>query len=380
MNSRILFVDDEPNVLEAFRRTLRKSFEITTCVSPQEALQIVRTEPDFAVIVSDMRMPGMSGIELLTEVKQAKPDTVRIMLTGNHDQETAVEAVNRGDVFKFLTKPCETNTLISTLEQSTRQFQLVTAERELLTRTVQGSVKVLLDALSIAKPEAFGRNERILQKARELASGLEGVDSWELSTAALLAHLGGAAVATAPLDKVAAGRDLTKTERTEYDRHPELGAQLLSAVPRFEGIAQCVLYQHKNFDGSGFPEDERQGADIPLSARILHLALALDDLRTRGWSEAAVMQEIRSRASWYDPALLARFLEAPRSDSAKSFLVAADRLDVGLMIEEDVQNNQGVLLICRGQAVTLAIVKHLRHFHALGTLTAPILVSSSPRP
>ena len=370
MNGRVLFVDDEPNVLDAFRRALRKSFEVTTCVNPQEALQMVRTEPDFAVIVSDMRMPGMSGIELLTEVKQAKPDTVRIMLTGNHDQETAVEAVNRGDVFKFLTKPCETNTLISVLEQSVRQFQLVTAERELLTRTVQGSVKVLLDALSIAKPEAFGRNERLLVKARELSVGLEGLDSWELNTAALLANLGCVAVPKTTLDKVVAGRDLTKAERTDYERHPELGAQLLSAVPRFEGVAQCVLYQHKNFDGSGFPEDSRRGAEIPLGARVLRLALALDDLQSRGWSEAAVMQEIRDHAGWFDPGLLARLVDTPRGDTAQTFLVTADKLDVGLMIEEDVQNNQGVLLICRGQAVTPAIVKHLRHFHILGTLTA----------
>ena len=138
MNRRVLFVDDEPNVLDGIRRVIHKKFDVSTAVSGAEALRLLEAEPEFAVIVSDMRMPEMSGVELLAEVKRSRPDMVRIMLTGNQDQKTAIEAVNRGEVFKFLTKPCEAATLTAALELSLRQYQLLTAERELLTRTLAG--------------------------------------------------------------------------------------------------------------------------------------------------------------------------------------------------------------------------------------------------
>ena len=105
MTERILLVDDEPNVLHALTRQLRKRFDLRTAESGEAALRLLKTEGPFAVIVSDMRMPEMNGVELLATVKTLYPDTVRLMLTGNADQETAIEAVNSGQIFRFLTKP-----------------------------------------------------------------------------------------------------------------------------------------------------------------------------------------------------------------------------------------------------------------------------------
>ncbi len=114
-NRRVLFVDDEVNVVEGIKRQVRKSFDVFTATNPREALALVQSEPDFAVIVSDMRMPQMSGVEFLSAVKKARPETIRVMLTGNQDQLTAAAAVNDGEVFKFLNKPCDVVSLSASI-------------------------------------------------------------------------------------------------------------------------------------------------------------------------------------------------------------------------------------------------------------------------
>src|SRR5580704_2833849 len=111
MLKRILFVDDEPNVLQAFERQFRKQFEIHTAVGPAPGLTAVAENGPFSVIVSDLRMPGMDGIEFLTRVRQMAPDTVRVMLTGQADLGASIAAVNHGNIFQFLTKPCPSETL-----------------------------------------------------------------------------------------------------------------------------------------------------------------------------------------------------------------------------------------------------------------------------
>ena len=130
MNNQILFVDDDPNLLAALQRSLRRLFHFDTALGGPEALNTIATHGPYAVIVADQSMPGMSGVELLEIVRQRAPDTVRVMLTGNADQQAAVDAVNRGAVFRFLNKPCPPEVLIPALEMALKQYELVHTERE----------------------------------------------------------------------------------------------------------------------------------------------------------------------------------------------------------------------------------------------------------
>lgn len=160
MSDKILFVDDEVQILHSMERQLRKRFQVVTAESGQEALEIMAKEGPFAVVVSDMRMPVMDGVQLLTTIKNLYPDTVRMMLTGNADQETAIEAVNKGQIFRFLNKPCSPPTLINSLALAQRQYRLLTAERELLDKTLKGSVKLLSELLSFTSPAAVCASAR----------------------------------------------------------------------------------------------------------------------------------------------------------------------------------------------------------------------------
>ena len=127
---RVLLVDDDIEVLDALRRLLRSTFDVTTTCDPKEAIRLVVTNGPFAVVVSDLRMPGMDGVSLLYLIRQSAPDTVRVLLTGNADVEAAVSAVNQGNIFRFLTKPCPTATLIRAIEASVEQYRLLIGKHE----------------------------------------------------------------------------------------------------------------------------------------------------------------------------------------------------------------------------------------------------------
>lgn len=134
MLEKILFVDDEPSVLEALQRQFRQQFHVHTALGGAEGLTIVRMQGPFPVVVSDCRMPGMDGIQFLALVRKIAPDTVRMMLTGNHDLETAMKAVNQGEIFRFLTKPCPPDTFQSALEAGIKQYRLTRSQKSGLSR------------------------------------------------------------------------------------------------------------------------------------------------------------------------------------------------------------------------------------------------------
>ena len=146
LTERVLFVDDEVRVLQAYKRALRKIFSIDTATGGQQALELVDSRGPYAVIVADMRMPGMTGVQLLAEMRNRAPNTVRIMLTGNSDQQTAIDAVNEGDVFRFLNKPCSPENVGRAVAAGINHYRLATAEQDLLEKTLSGSIEMLSDA------------------------------------------------------------------------------------------------------------------------------------------------------------------------------------------------------------------------------------------
>jgi FixJ family two-component response regulator len=128
---KILFVDDEPPVLEGYQRLLRREFAVSTAIGGYQGLAAIQANGPFAVVISDMRMPEMTGVEFLAQVRQKAPDSVRMLLTGHADFDAAIQAVNRGNIFQFLTKPCERSTLVEAIHNGLVQYRAATAQREL---------------------------------------------------------------------------------------------------------------------------------------------------------------------------------------------------------------------------------------------------------
>lgn len=322
-------------------------------------------------------MPEMNGAELLETARRIVPDTVRVMLTGRADQLTAIDAVNRGEIFRFLNKPVKLEALRGVLELAARQYQLVTAERELLENTLRGSIKVLSEMLSIAKPEAFGRMDRLRKKSREIADQLEDISDWELDTAASLSLLGCVALPPELLSKVLEGAPLNAAEQREYQAHPALAAELLRNIPRMDGVADIVLYQHKSFDGTGFPADLRSGHALPVGARILNVVLAYDDLSNQGWSDRKIYDNLRRQSQLYDPRVLKALEQClEEADSRECQRLPLADIREGMTIEEDIRTSSGMLLVCKGHIIKRATEERLRKLAKAGLLDVQVLVST----
>ena len=179
MSRRVLFVDDEVNLLNGIERRLSGMFELSTASSGTDAIVKLEGANSFAVVVTDMRMPRMNGLELIRQARALSPDTVFIMLTGNQDQATAIQALNEGQVFRFMAKPCQNSDLIKAVEDGLRQHQLVTSEKELLHGTFCGAVSMLTDVLELTHQQIFGRMQQIQDTVEAIRSNLKIERSWE---------------------------------------------------------------------------------------------------------------------------------------------------------------------------------------------------------
>jgi len=373
--TKILCVDDEANVLAGFQRGLRRQFELEVAAGGDAALALLEKDTSFAVIVSDMRMPGMSGLQLLQRVKQRWPDIVRVMLTGNADQQTAVDAVNEGAIFRFLTKPCPPDRLAATLTAALEQHRLLTAERTLLEDTLHGSVRTLTDILALLAPETFGRGQQLREQMRAVAESLQLPDRWELELAAMLHGLGQIALPAEVAARARAGAALSTAEETMVRRVPEVGSNLLQHIPRLENVARMVLFQSKHYDGSGFPLDTPGGRAIPAGARLLHVLVDLAQLEARGGSRREALAQLRERAGWYDPDLLLAAAAVLGGVATRPVTTIAFKdLKPGQVLVSDVTTRDGLLILAAGNRVSPGLLERLRNFAAVSGVREPLYV------
>jgi len=194
MSDIALIVDDDVRLLEGLRRNLRGRVNVLTATDGSAALEILRDQGPIAVILCDMRMPGMDGIAVLRAARERFPETVRMMLTGNADQATAVDAINRGEIFRFLNKPCESDRLVAALEAGIRQYRLATGERELLEQTLAGSLRLLLDVLKLSGAGMADAIPNLRRWGRAIAQALQLPDPWKLDVALMLSEIGAVAI------------------------------------------------------------------------------------------------------------------------------------------------------------------------------------------
>lgn len=381
IGNQILFVDDDANVLSAYRRSLHKRYQITTCLSGDEGLTKLATEGPFAVVVADMQMPGMNGIQFLQRAQEQSPETVRLMLTGNADQKTAADAVNQGHVFSFLTKPCPPESLDAALANALKQYRLIMSEKELLEQTLNGAIKVLTDVLSMMDPQAFGRAERLRNEMKSIARWFKAPRPWELELGAMLSQIGYVAVPQPVLLKARAGLSLTGAEKDMLARVPQSGADLLQNIPRLGSVAEIVRYQHKNFDGSGYPHDGTVGEAIPIGARVLRVLNELLDAEKAKRTRQDAFRKMQETRGVYDPQVLEAvaacfdiYLDKVETETSRRESVRISELKVSSILAEDITTLEGALIVPSGTQITPPLLQKLRNFAELAALKEPIFI------
>ena len=360
MNQRVLFVDDEPNVLEGIQRTLRKQVELQTASSGAEALRLIGESGPFAVIISDMRMPAMNGAQFLAKVREQEPDTVRMILSGHADLEATIAAVNEGHIYRFLTKPCPSDRLLAAVEDGLNQHRLLTAEKVLLEQTLSGAVKMLIEILGMVSPAASSRAARLQRYTIELSGALGLAPHWEWGVAAFVSQIGYVALPKEMLFKVEACQTLNEEEKRLYESHPEVASKLLAAIPRLEDVAAIVTAQFGSLNHSDLPADLRQWDIRNAGQLLLRAAIEYDRLVSRGASRDSAINTLRQSTLGFPSSVLKAL--ARLSTSAKGTVIRQIQLadlTVGMTLDEDLVSPKGIRLVPSGAEVTTTLMIRL---------------------
>jgi response regulator RpfG family c-di-GMP phosphodiesterase len=366
---RVLCVDDEQRVLDGLTRTLRADFDVEHALNGPDALARLVQE-DFAVVLSDLRMPGMDGATFLGHAAEVSPSAVRVLLTGHTDVADAIEAVNKGRIFRFLTKPAGYEDLVSALSDAAAQHELIIAERVLLEQTLRGAVAAMLEALSLSNPLVFARATRIRRIVATMLPSFSAPDAWAIEIAAALSQLGAVSLPVEVVAKLDCGTPLTREQHELVDGLPALTEQLLVSIPRFDTVRSAIRLQNEDFDPA---------KQLPLGARLLRVAVDLDQLESLNFTRAEAAAAMSERVGRYDPVVLkvlADLAHLEELDLSKvPHAVKPVMLRPGMILARDVIDTSGVLLVGRGTEVTPGLIARIRN--AADRVGAEIWVSGT---
>ncbi|NRF71818.1 response regulator [Aquincola sp. S2] len=401
----VLCVDDEPNILSSLKRVLRgHGLCVITAGGGAQALSMLEKMP-VDLVISDMRMPGMDGAQLLEQVNERWPQIVRILLTGHADMDSTVAAINRGRIFRYLPKPWDEAELISTVRQGLQlqhlererarleklaqaqnaQLQAVNIELEArvaartaelkdanvrLQRNYLKSIKVFSNLLELRDGTLAGHGRRVAETARDIARkmGLPEEEQRQVFIAGLLHDIGLIGMADKVLGKPVAR--YTEDELTLYREHCVQGEQSLMALDDMHPMMPIIRSHHERWDGTGFP-DRRSGTDIPLGARILAVADAYDDLQNgmvagtpTSALEARTLMRL-ARGKQFDPEVLDVFLHITEPERPKvetRLMLGCDALEPDMVLASDLISARGVLMLTAGHRLTPALIRRIREF------------------
>jgi len=372
MAEKILLVDDDSNILDGYRRSLSREFTMETALGGPEALKLSVDNGPYAVVISDMRMPGMDGIQLLSKIKAQSPDTIRIMLTGNADMETAVNAINEGSIFRFLNKPCSKEAMAKTLTAALVQYRLVTAEKQLLEQTLSGAIQVLTEVLSLVNPAAFSRAERARRYIHYIVKAMSLKNPWQYEVAAMMSQLGCVTLAPETIDAAFSGEKLSASEQAQYDAHPRVAYDLLSKIPRLEPIAWMIEHQNEVVPEVGGSETP----DLRLGAAILRLTLAYEQLIHKGTSRTEAAHNLARQNKGFSPEFFTALVGLdPNAEEGEIRKCRVPELSTGMIFQEELRTFDGALLVSKGQEVTSALLSKLKNLHARRAITGEVTVS-----
>jgi putative nucleotidyltransferase with HDIG domain len=293
---RVLFVDDEPAMLESLCRSVRREFAADVAMDADHGLDCLRRTGPYCIVVSDMRMPGMDGVEFLSTVRTVSPESVRVMLTGCDEMEVAVRAVNDGRIFKFLSKPVPTEVLLACLRTCLAHYLDERAQKDAMASTIHAleqldiaTLTAFARAIDANSPWTAGHSERVTALALRIAHvmGLPAKDLQIVHRGGLLHDIGKIGTPPAILDKPG---KLEAWENEIMQNHVKVGIRILEPIDCFRDMLCVVGQHHERFDGSGYPAG-LAGEQISLHARIVAVADAFDALTSDRPYRKGVPQE-----------------------------------------------------------------------------------------
>ncbi len=307
---KVLFIDDDQELLESFRRHLGREFKLDTSLSGEEGLEAISTRGPYAVIISDYRMPIMNGIDFFARATKVSPDSVRMMLTGQTDLMTAIKAVNEGHVFRFLTKPCPTEILAKAINDGINYFKAMEAERALQgmekwRKIMEELVSAFVALMETRDPYTAGHQQKVTILACAIGEEL-GLDTAQIEAIRLAATVHDIGKIYVPAEFLNKPGRLTDAEFNIIKTHPQVGYDILKTIEFEYPISIIVQQHHERIDGSGYPMG-LTGEETLLEARIIAVADVVEAMNAHrpyrpSLGLEAALEEIEGKKGLiYDP-------------------------------------------------------------------------------
>jgi response regulator RpfG family c-di-GMP phosphodiesterase len=415
----LLFVDDEPNILSALKRLFRPhGYRIRTAEGGAAGLELLEQEPA-DLVISDMRMPQMDGAKFLEHVREKWPDTMRILLTGYADVSSTIAAINKGEIFRYISKPWDDNDIVLLVKQALELKNLAqekqrlealalrqneelrelnaSLEEKVLARTQEvrqtmgflelankklkdsfiTSIKVFSNLIELRERSLAGHSRRVADLSRTLAKRLEipEAEAQDIFIAALLHDIGKIGLPDKLLGKPLAL--LAGEERDLALSHPATGQAALMGLEQLHGVAALIRAHHERWDGMGFP-DGLSGLSIPMGARILALANDYDaaqigTLLSKRLNQTEAMTYIsEGRGKRYDPQVVDAFaavMGKPTAPAEAEAPLRSPQLKAGMVLSRDLVSHEGIMLLSRDYVLNDVIIEQIRNFeHSYGRL------------
>jgi len=426
--AKVLFVDDEENILKSLKRLLMdEEIDIYTANSGELGLEVLRNTPGVDLIVSDQRMPGLTGSEFLRQSRDIVPDALRIMLTGYADINATIDAINKGGAFRYINKPWDDDEMIRTIRDSVRQCHLL-AENRRLSALVEKQNEELKEwngnlksrvleqtaAIRIRNDELSGLSNKLQEeyenclkaffglvelRDRELGSHsrqvtrlsvmiAEGMNLPEaeiklIRMGAMLHDIGKIGISDALLRKDMEGMNANELE--EYRMHAVRGQATLDSIRDLRPAGLLIRHHHENFDGTGYPDRLMKG-DIPVGARIIALADHVDRLFTGNRVDNAIERSLESAGKElgkkFDPALFPNleqmvkgvYGELLTKTGVKEMELQINELREGMLVAREVRSGTGILLLGVGESLDMVKIQALRRYNKIDPPKKGILV------
>lgn len=355
----VLCVDDEQKVLEGLELNLGFDYDLRIANGGEAGLEVLRANPGCAVIISDMRMPGMNGAQFLAAARELTPDTTRMLLTGFSDISETIAAINDGGIFRFLSKPTAPEALKRAVDDGIRQWELIQSEKVLLEQTLHGAAEALVEALEIASPVAFSRARRIESGCRHVAIevGLEPV--WEVALAGLLVRLGWIAIPPDTVDSLLAGKELTASDRSMFEGAYATSVRLVGRIPRLGGVAAII-------------EGARDPSGTLDASTVVRTVSEFDQLCGLGHSASKALKELDGS---YPREVLIALNSWEGAGDTTIQEIGLHGLVTGMVAEIDIVTRTGTLLVRSGTDITETVIQRLRNFANSQGIDEPVTVS-----
>ncbi len=386
---KVLLVDDDTNLLSAMRRQLHNKFAIDTAGSAAEGFALLKNSGPYAVIICDMQMPVCNGLQFLTKTMELAPHSIRLMLTGSLDQDTATRAINQAQVYRFLKKPYDSALLEAEINNALSTYRVQMAEKELLEKTLVGSVTVLVEIITAAHPREFQLAQRVREELNEVCHALNYDYSWTATMAALLLPLGMLLNTTSRPEPVTSAAIAEKS------------AALLRKIPRLAVVSDIIT-------GVALPigrSHELPGGEIPQSSRLLRILYDLHTLEAIGKPRSLALRMLMNTVGVYDARILEELaahyaphivsyseiksepaVRVPRLDLTEtatkeeelqlnmSIMVSVSELLVGDELVEPMMAMDGSLLLDPGHIITEANLNRLNALVETRGIREPICI------